>query len=81
MSHALPMAKFIGLAMTLAIAGCGGSSPQQKIVHNASSHWSCPAEQIRVDKLDGETYRAAGCDHEAAYSCRNSSDCTRVSGF
>jgi hypothetical protein len=75
------MAKLIVLAVGMSLVGCGGANADQKIIQNASNHWECPAEKIHVEKVDGETYRVEGCDHEAAYACRNSSDCTKVSGF
>ena len=75
------MAKLIILAVGVALVGCGTTSANQKIVQNAANHWECPADKIHGEKVDGETYRVEGCNHEASYACRSGSDCTRVSGF
>jgi hypothetical protein len=65
--------------------GCGGASTDQKIIKSAASRWQCPADKIQVHKLDGDTYRVAGCDHEADYDCEQDDNhpngaCTKVSG-
>jgi hypothetical protein len=75
------------LALVLAVVssvGCGSSGANQRLVHMASQHWECPSGKIEVEQIDGETYRVAGCEHEATYACNSSSSnqaCTRVSGF
>jgi hypothetical protein len=66
--------------------GCGSSGVEQKIAKSAADHWSCSADSITVKKLDGDTYRASGCDHEADYACESVSsssdrECDRVSGM
>ena len=65
--------------------GCGGSSTSQTVIHHASTAWKCPAGDIRVERLDSETYRAEGCERQADYSCptnggNNRANCERVSG-
>ncbi len=72
--------------LTLFAMGCGSASLDQKVSHSAAEHWHCPVNQIKVEKLDGDTYRASGCDHQADYACESvgsSSDreCNRVSGM
>jgi hypothetical protein len=75
-----------GLALVaLAALGCGSGSLENKIAGSAASHWHCSAADVKVVKLDGDTYRARGCDHEADYACEavsSSSEktCDRVSG-
>jgi hypothetical protein len=56
-----------------------------KMIKSAALRWQCPADKIEVRKLDGGTYRVAGCEHEAAYDCERddnhpSGQCTKVSG-
>lgn len=76
------MAKIRALVVCVLVVGCGGGS-QQRLVTMASSRWECPSSSIRVQKIESETFRVAGCDHEATYECRDDShgSCTRVSGF
>jgi hypothetical protein len=76
----------LAIALGLLAVGCGSASLEQKIVTSAAEHWHCPAEQIRVQKLDADTYRASGCDHESDYACESVSsssdkECDRVSGM
>lgn len=80
------MVKFAFAVLGIFVVGCGGANGSQKLVQITSREWECPAEQINVQSLKGDTYRVSGCDHEAAFSCHDrpnggSVDCTRVSGF
>lgn len=80
------MTKLALAALGLSVFGCGGAESNQKLVQITSHQWECPAEKINVEALKGDTYRVSGCNHEAAFSCRDranggSVDCTRVSGF
>lgn len=84
-SHVNRMAKIALVLLGVCAVGCGGSN-QQKLVTMASSRWECPSSHIRVEKIEGETFRVLGCEHEATYECRDRSNgagesCTRVSGF
>jgi len=79
------MAGRVLIVLGFAINACGGASPNQRIVNTAASRWQCPADNIEVRKLGADTFRVAGCDHEANYACTNdeahpSGECVRVSG-
>jgi hypothetical protein len=72
--------------VALVAIGCASASLEDKVAASAASHWHCSTGDIKVVKLDGDTYRARGCDHEADYACEavNSSsdkECDRVSGM
>jgi len=78
------MAKLALLLAVVSSVGCGSSGANQSLVQMASNHWECPSSKIEVRQIDGETYRVAGCEHEATYACNSSSSnkaCTKVSGF
>ena len=65
--------------------GCGGATTDQAVVKTAASRWKCPAGDIEVRKLSAETYRVAGCDRQADYTCvegetRSGGQCVLVSG-
>ena len=60
-------------------------STDQKVIKSAASRWQCPASEVEVRQLSGDTYRVAGCDHEADYVCPQGDrhpegQCLRVSG-
>ncbi len=80
------MLKYSALTACLLLLGCGSASLDQKVARNAADRWNCPVDQVKVEKLDGNTYRAHGCDREADYACQSVSgssaqECDRVSGM
>ena len=85
MSHASQMAARVLIFLGLTVVGCGGASTDQKVIKSAASRWQCPASKVEVRHLSGDTYRVAGCDHEADYACPQDDrhpegQCLRVSG-
>lgn len=84
LSHGLTMARLLTL-LGLMVVGCGGATTDQKVAKSAASRWQCPADKVEVRKLSADTYRVAGCDHEADYSCPEDAqhpgtECLKVSG-
>jgi hypothetical protein len=80
------MYRRIWTATAFLALGCGSVSLKQRVANSAASHWHCSAENIKVEQVDGDTYRATGCDHEADYSCESAAsasdkECERVSGM
>ncbi len=84
-THASPMGARILILFGFLVVGCGGATTDQKVIKSASSRWACPADKVEVRQLSGDTYRVAGCDHEADYACLDDGkhpggQCLRVSG-
>jgi hypothetical protein len=57
----------LGLALTLALAGC--TSTASKLRSRFANEHGCPREEVTVVESGGLEYRASGCGQSTEYVC------------
>lgn len=55
------------LGMGLLLEGC--FLPSNTVVTRFSGEFKCPEPQVKIEQLDKERFRAAGCNRRATYRC------------
>lgn len=68
------MASAVGLALLTFCVACGSASVSPKVVATkAASDFACKPEQVNVEKVTDNNWKAAGCGKETTYVCSGSS--------
>jgi hypothetical protein len=67
-TRAVPLVLLVVGALNL--AACASSAKSTATRDAMAKASNCPADQVKVEELDGSTYRASGCGKTETYICR-----------